>query len=380
MTLKISHLVSVALFAATFAACSDDEGPAPVPSDTVSVTPTAETVPVKGNKDAADDPAIWVNPDDPEQSLIIGTDKKNGLVVYDLSGAIVYQNADGRMNNVDVRSGYPITTDNGNPDTATPTIIVAATNRTSKTIAVYAMNPNTGALSDIMVDPIPSNMEDPYGLCLYRSAVNGKLYVYANDKDGTVSQWQLYDNGLGQLRYTIQRIWSVGSQPEGCVADDANGVVYIGEEGKGIWRYGAEPKDSFNERTSVDKTGLGNASGGHLAADVEGLALYAPPAAAPDVGYLIASSQGNHTYVVYDRAVPHAYRGTFQIVDNSSGDVDGVQETDGLDVVSAPLGSDYPAGLLVVQDGDNKTVDGSDANQNFKYVSWADVAEALGLE
>lgn len=380
MTSRLPQFFIAALFTATLAACGNDEGLAPIPSDTVSVMPTAETVPVEGDKDAADDPAIWVNPNDPTKSLVIGTDKKNGLVVYDLSGAIVYQNDDGRMNNVDVRSGYPITTDNGNPDTATPTIIVAATNRTSKTIAVYAMDPDTGALSDIMVEPLPSNMEDPYGLCLYRSAVNGKLYVYANDKEGAVSQRQLYDNGLGQLRYTIQRIWSIGSQTEGCVADDAGGVVYIGEENTGIWRYGAEPKDSFNQRTSVNKTGLGDASGGHLSADVEGLALYAPMDAGPDAGYLIASSQGNHTYVVYDRAPPHAYRGTFQIVDNSDQDIDGAQDTEGLDVVSVPLGPAYPAGLLVVQDGDNKTADGADAKQNFKYVSWADVAEALGLE
>ena len=380
MMFRASYFVSGALFAATLVACSQDESPAAVPSDTVSVTPTAETAPVKGSKDAADDPAIWVNPEDPAKSLVIGTDKKTGLIVYDLSGAIVYQNSDGRMNNVDVRSGYPITTDNGNPETAKLTIIVAATNRTSKTIAVYAMDPDTGALSDIMVEPIPSNMEDPYGLCLYRSAVNGKLYVYANDKDGTVSQWQLYDSGIGHLRYTLQRNWPVGSQTEGCVADDANGVVYIGEEGTGIWRYGAEPKDSFNERTSVDKTGLGNASGGHLSADVEGLALYAPSESGPDAGYLIASSQGNHTYVVYDRAPPHAYRGTFQIADNDSVGIDGAEDTDGLDVVATPLGPDYPAGLLVVQDGDNKTSDGADANQNFKYVSWADVAEALNLD
>jgi 3-phytase len=117
-----------------------------------------------------------------------------------------------------------------------------------------------------------------------------------------------------------------------------------------------------------------------LSADVEGLAIYAPPGASSDQGYLIASSQGNFTYVVYDRAAPHAYRGTFQIVDNTDLKIDGVQETDGLDVVAAPLGPDYPVGMLVVQDGYNKNPDGSDANQNFKYVSWADIAAALGLE
>lgn len=373
-------LFAAPVLAIALAACEAEEGPAPIAPDTVNVMAKAETAPVASGDDAADDPAIWVNPDDPLKSLIVGTDKKNGLVVYDLSGAIVYENNDGRMNNVDLRADYPITTNNGDPETATPTIIVAATNRTTKTIAVYKMDPDNGTLTNILVEPIASNFEDPYGLCLYRSAETGKLYVYANDKDGDVSQWQLYDNGLGQLRSTIQRTWDIGSQPEGCVADDATGEIFMGEEAVGIWRYGAEPGDSMTARVSVDTTGLGTSGGGRLSADVEGLAIYAPPGASSDQGYLIASSQGNFTYVVYDRAAPLAYRGTFQIVDNTDLKIDGVQETDGLDVVAAPLGPDYPVGMLVVQDGYNKNPDGSDANQNFKYVSWADIAAALGLD
>ena len=91
----------------------------------------------------------------------------------------------------------------------------------------------------------------------------------------------------------------------------------------------------------------------------------------------MASSQGNHTYVVYDRAPPHAYRGTFRIA--GEGSIDGTEETDGIDLVAAPVGPDYPAGLLVVQDGINRTSDASEANQNFKLVSWRDVLDALDL-
>jgi 3-phytase len=36
--------------------------------------------------DAADDPAIWVHPVDPALSLVLGTDKKGGLNVFDLEG------------------------------------------------------------------------------------------------------------------------------------------------------------------------------------------------------------------------------------------------------------------------------------------------------
>ena len=60
--------------------------------------------------------------------------------------------------------------------------------------------------------------------------------------------------------------------------------------------------------------------------------------------------------------------------------VDGVEGTDGLDVTSTPLGPEYPAGLLVVMDGENTDPDGSTANQNFKLVSWQAVADALQLD
>ena len=59
------------------------------------------------------------------------------------------------------------------------------------------------------------------------------------------------------------------------------------------------------------------------------------------------------------------------------GTVDGTEETDGIDLVAAPVGADYPAGLLVVQDGFNYDSDGARINQNFKLVSWADVRSNL---
>ena len=45
-----------------------------------------ETQPVPSSGDAADDPAIWANASDPSQSLIVGTDKKSGLHLYDMQG------------------------------------------------------------------------------------------------------------------------------------------------------------------------------------------------------------------------------------------------------------------------------------------------------
>ncbi|HJY42771.1 MAG TPA: phytase, partial [Steroidobacteraceae bacterium] len=112
--------------------------------------------------------------------------------------------------------------------------------------------------------------------------------------------------------------------------------------------------------------------GGNLTADIEGLSIYV---GAGGKGYVIASNQGEDDYAVYRREAPHEYVGKFHVVANETLAIDGSSETDGLDVVSAPLNSDYPMGLLVVQDGRNLM---PSQRQNFKYVSWQDVLESLG--
>ncbi len=333
------------------------------PADTRTVTATVETEPVDDPCDAADDPAIWLNEEDPAASLIVATNKVRGLLVYALDGSVVSRLDSGRINNVDLRGGIRV----GGAET----IVVAGTNRTTMTLDILALDPASGELSPLG-DPIdPEFADEPYGLCLYHSAASGDLYVFANAQDGAVGQWRLDDNGRGGLTGAPVRSWMLASQPEGCVADDANGWLFIGEEEAAIWRFDAEPTASTDRPTVVDRTTLGEPGGGRLAADVEGLALYAPPGGGARDGFLVASSQGNHTYVVYDRAPPHAYRGTFRIA--GEGAIDGTEETDGIDLVAAPVGPDYPAGLLVVQDGFNYDPEGSRINQNFKLVSWDDV-------
>ena len=68
-----------------------------------SISATLETpqVPINGN---ADDPAIWLNQEDPNLSIVFGTDKYNGIYSYNLKGEIIGFSKSGRMNNVDLRS------------------------------------------------------------------------------------------------------------------------------------------------------------------------------------------------------------------------------------------------------------------------------------
>jgi 3-phytase len=327
-----------------------------------TVKPTLETEPADSFGDAADDPAIWVNPADPSRSLVIGTDKKLGLYVHDLDGRKVQTLPDGKLNNVDLRYDFPL----GGERVA----IVAASNRTTDGISVYRVDEDALQLAEVADGILPTGFLDPYGLCMYRSASSGEFYVFINEGgDGRFRQWRLFDNGEGRVGAEQVREFPVGSQTEGCVADDELGFLYVGEEDHGIWKYPAEP-DGGSDRVLIDST----ADDGHLTDDVEGLALWIGDGGR---GYLIASNQGADNYAVYRREGDNAWVGHFHIVANAELGIDGASETDGLEVTSAALGARYPAGLLVVQDGRNVA---PEERQNFKYVSWQDVASTLGLE
>jgi len=316
------------------------------------VTATVETEPVPSEGDAADDPAIWIHPTDPSQSTIIGTDKKGGLAVYDLSGKQIQYVPDGPLNNVDLRHNFPVG--------GRPVALVTATDREQERIAVYQVNPITRLLEHVAARAIHLDIS-AYGLCMYHSPISGKYYVFVNSEQGEVEQWELFDDGNGKVDGKKVRAFDVGSQTEGCVADDEFARFYVGEQAVGIWRYGAEPEAGAT-RTSVDATG----PTGHLTAHVEGLTLYY---ASDGSGYLIASSQGSNQFVIYRRAGDNAYVLTFEIA--AGKDSDRVSTTDGIDVINVNLGPAFPAGVFVVQDGKN---DGG--RQNFKLVPWPTIANA----
>jgi len=356
----MERFVSFALSTVLLAGCgmSREDATASGPSAAKPVFAAVETEPVQSERDAADDPAIWLHPTDPSRSLIIGTDKQRGLDVYDLAGKRVQSLPDGRMNNVDLRYGFQL----GGQEVA----IVAATNRTDRTLALYAVDASNGRLSSVADGAIATGMQDPYGLCMYRSG-NGEYFVFANDGDsGAFKQWKLQARG-NKVGAELVREFVVGSQAEGCAADDASGRLYIAEEDVGLWRYSAAPEGGA-QRTKVDEVG----PGGHLTDDAEGVAIFYGAGAD---GYLLVSSQGSNDYNVYRRDGDNAFIGKFAIASEANG-IDGTSDTDGIDVTSTPLSSAFPHGVFIAQDGENTT---PAAAQNFKLVPWERIAKALGL-
>lgn len=331
--------------------------PAPVPT----VVATFETAPVLSHGDAADDPAIWANPADPGASLVVATDKKSGLYLYDMQGRVVQHLPDGKMNNVDLRTGFMLGGE--------PIVLVVASDRTRKAIALYRLDTVNRRLVDIADGLQPTGQGDPYGLCLYRSPRSGKTFVFINDSNGEKRQWELIDAGNGRVRAERVRDFAFESQVEGCVADDETGVLFVNEEDIGLWRLSAEP-DGGNAMIAVDRVDANPA----IKDDMEGIGLY-------DLGggrgYLIASSQGNNSYAVYRREGDQAYLGSFTVVADARSGIDGVSETDGLEVTSANLGPGFEHGAMIAQDGRN-VLPGE--LQNYKYIPWSSIARALDLE
>lgn len=314
---------------------------------TAEVKAVGETVAVASLEDAADDPAIWRNPRDPARSLIVATDKKAGLNVYDLSGKLRSSLAAGRVNNVDLRvSGGQV--------------IVAASDRNDKAnarLALYTLDTRAAALTEI--GRFDAGAGEAYGLCMYAPR-GGRLFAFVVKKDGTIVQMEILRQG-GTIAADRVRTMKLATQSEGCVADDRTGQLFVGEEDVGVWRFGANPRDPIAGEKVIA------ADGRHLIADVEGVAIAAEGARG---GYLVVSSQGDSAYGLW-RLQDMAYAGRFRIV---AGKFGGTSETDGIEVSSAGFGAGLQGGLILAQDGDN-----APAAQNFKLVRWADVRKALKL-
>ena len=337
-------LVIAALAAGVYGPTNRAEG---LSGSTAPVRPHTETTPVESAGDAADDVAVWVNQADPAASLVIGTDKRGGLESYDLKGRRIQRlpGPAGTFNNVDVRSGFSL-------GGQTVTLVGTA----GRKMSFFRIEPGTRQLRDVGARDFPSKYSE-VGYCMYRSAVSGRFYAFITEPDGDVRQYELFDQG-GRVDARVVREWPLGEPAEGCVADDATGRLFVSEEKEGIWRFNAEPDASPVDRTQVDRVG----GGGHLAADVEGLALVTQPGRD---GFLLASSQGDSSFAIYRRDQDHAWLGQRQVVDGNA--ADGCSATDGVEAVAADLGPDFPSGIFVCQDGKN-TTPGAAGRQNFKFV------------
>ena len=355
------------LAAVLFAACAATEAP-PAPTDAsnaVAVAPLRATATVAHDPD---DPAIWINRQDPSRSLIVGTVKvaapDGALAVFGLDGGIrqMITGLD-RPNNVDIEYGLPLA--------GVPTDIAVVTERLGRRLRAFAIPPDGGALREVssagfhVLVGAPGNEGAPMGIGLYRRPSDNSIFAIVSPKAGPATnylwQYRLADDGAGRVMGTFVRRFgnfSGGGEIEAVAVDDELGYVYYADEQAGIHKWHADPDTPGADR----ELALFGTTG--YQQDREGIGIYA---LADRTGYIVSVDQlpRESIFHVYKRegeaGRPHDHQtmvGTFRV---------GADSTDGLDVTSASLGPDFPGGLLVAMN--NKS-------RNFLLVRWADIAKA----
>lgn len=336
---RTSRLLAAAALAATLAGCAARE-PVIFGLPPVQVAATGETAPVgTGRADAADDPAVWVDPANPNRALIVATDKKAGLHIYDLTGKDIAFTQAGLVNNVDVAGNIIVASDRNDGVNAH--------------LAIFRLDADKPAI--VALGRAAAGIGEAYGLCLKKTAPGAPITAALIVKDGTVRVGTLTVDGAPT--FAAQWEYKIPTQSEGCVFD--GDTLYVGEEDAGIW----ELKPSGKTATARLVAPVDNQ---RLVADVEGLATIDHKGQR----YLLASSQGDNSYAVF-RLPGVDYVGRFAVAAGAFG---ATSETDGIEAVAGNFGPAFPDGLFLAQDGDN-----APKAQNFKLVRWDQIAASLGL-
>jgi len=364
MIKKYSLLLTAIILVACNQSKTEKSEPNSADTNTIAeVFADFETEPVieASDEDAADDPAFWFNAKDAEKSLILGSNKKLGLEVYTMQGQRIAHYASGRINNIDVVQGFNW------GDTVVD--IVAGSNRSYGRIDVWAID-STGNNFQLVSDTtMRSELEDVYGFCLYHDRGANRVYAFINSKTGELEQWELIakdSTATGfEIKFNKLRVLNAGKQVEGMVVDPKTNLLYVGVEEKGIQVFSALPEDSIRSY----RLPLSGEDNPDLKFDIEGLAIHQGSKG----NYLLASSQGNNRYAIFDLEDNAKYVKAFAVVDSI---VDGCEETDGIDAISLKVGAKYPEGFMLIQDGFNYDK-GEAKAQNFKLVNWQKVAEIL---
>ncbi|HAY3549986.1 phytase [Elizabethkingia meningoseptica] len=312
------------------------------------IRPVIVTEPVNFD---SDDPAIWVNPQDPAKSLVIGTDKdiNGGLFVFDLNGKIqkdLTVTGLKRPNNVDIAYGIML---NGKK-----TDIAVTTERFTHKLRIFSlpdMKPVDNGGIPVFEGQTGEGERDLMGISLYTDS-KGKIYAIAGRKTGPQDDsylWQylLSDSGKGYVEGKLVRKfghYSGKKEIESIAVDNENGYVYYSDEQYGVRKYYADPSKGNQELDVFAKTGFTE--------DHEGISIYKTGS---KKGYILVSDQGANKFHIFRREGKNTLLKIVKVQANKS---------DGSDMVSIPLNNTFKHGLFVVM-SDDKT---------FHYYRWEDIA------
>ncbi|MEN8165223.1 MAG: phytase [Acidobacteriota bacterium] len=313
-----------------------------------------------------DDPAFWINPEDPAQSLILGTDKGGAIYVFDLQGKIIPEKTVtgmGRMNNVDIACGFQL---------GGETIDIAlATDRNENKIRAFRL-PDMAAIDNGGIEAFEGQAPElrrPMGLALYTRASDGAFFAIVSRKEGPSGaylwQYRIEDGGSGAVKATKIREFGSFSgltkteegeikttEIEAIAVDNALGYVYYSDEWGGIKKYHADP-DAPDADVELAVFGTDG-----FMEDREGISIYNID---DGTGYILVSDQQANAFRIFKREGepenPHDHQ-LVKVVNVST------NESDGSDVTSLVLDERFPSGIFVAM-SDNKT---------FHFYSWDDIA------
>jgi 3-phytase len=284
-----------------------------------------------------DDPAIWVNPQDPARSLIVGTVKQpkpnGGLLVYSLDGSIVERIPDlDRPNNVDILGDLCVVTE-----------------RLARQLRVYRVHAEAPHLRLIGTVPVfegeAGELGAPMGIALYQRKKDRALFAVVSRKQGPSGsylwQYRLHIAGDSVRGEKVRAFgaFSGAAEIEAVAVDGDRELIYYSDENCCVRVYRADPdrKDAANEVARFAETGFeGNR---------EGIAIAGR--------YILVTDQLNprSEYHVFDRRTRKeiaVWRGMSE-------------STDGLDAIARPMGPRFPRGFLVAM---------NNAKRNFHIYRW----------
>ena len=197
----------------------------------------------------ADDPAIWINPEDPSQSIVFGTDKDTdgAVFAFDLNGKIIRgKTITGlkRPNNVDVEYGFSL-------NDSTVTDILVFTERERQMLRVYSvpsMEPLDNGGFKVFEDASIPEYRLPMGIGMYKSPDDHQVYAIVGRKDGPKENY-LYQYLLvmDEGRLHLQFVRKIGAfsgkkEIEAIAVDDEAGFIFYADEGVCIRKYYADQK------------------------------------------------------------------------------------------------------------------------------------------
>lgn len=342
----MKHILQLTICLFIIAACKQQG------ADILKPTFTTDTT-----RHDTDDPAIWINANDPAQSLILGTDKnKDGaLYVFDLNGKIIKDKVVRglqRPNNVDVEYGLSLQSG----DSTRITDIAVVTERLAHQLRIYSlpdMQPIDNGGISVFEGEQEAEYRDLMGIALYKRPTDGAIFAIVGRKNGPMSgylwQYGLQDDGKGQVKASLVRKFgqfSGKNEIEAIVVDDALGYVYYSDEGVGVRKYHADPNKG-NEEIALFATQ-------DFAEDHEGIAIYAET---DTTGYILISDQQANQFHVYPRTGnEHPLIAQLDFSTN---------ESDGCEATAVPLNAAFPKGVFVAM-SDDKT---------FQIYDWRAVVE-----